>query len=170
VGSRNPVVTKGARSAGFPRFPLASLILFALVAGLSSGFPALCTVCERSLLHQTSTRGIAVAEFLAALQMGEGCFVDQLDSPRNSAFLSLTREGVEPLSILNSLSRIDKAAAASYVASCQGIGGAMFATPDAEKNGFQPEMWGADDAVTVLLALSGLSRINCRQLIEWIIA
>lgn len=149
---------------------LASFFFLFLVTTPYTVTPVFFTSAEKPLNYQFSTRRTAVINFLAALQMEEGCFVDQLDSPRRSGFLTLLREGVEPLSILNALSAINEEAAISYVASCQGSNGAIYSTPDAEANEQAPEMWGVDDAVTTLSAMSALDRIDLNQMISWILA
>jgi prenyltransferase beta subunit len=118
---------------------------------------------------EESTRRTAVADFIAALQMEDGSFVDKLTAPKSLACTSITRRGVEALSVVTSLACINQQTAASYVGACQGSSGAIYASPKDVPNG-PHDMWCVDDAVTTLSALNCLDVINTGQLTYWTLA
>lgn len=118
---------------------------------------------------EPSTRRTAVAEFVAALQIDEGSFVDKLTAPKSVAFTGITRRGVEALSASNALASMNQQAAATYVGACQGSNGAIYGTPKEVPNGAHA-MWFVDDAVTTLSVLHRLDAINIGHLIAWTLA
>ena len=116
-------------------------------------------------LHPASRRE-ALIDFLAALQMPEGGFVNFLSDDRISQGISNSYHVVRVLKVVGGLSSIDKEALINFVAASQLPSGALASRPW-DKG---PDSTGASYAVQILQALDAVDSINREALIDWVMS
>ena len=112
------------------------------------------------------TRRECVMDFIAALQMDDGGFVDELNWPRSSKSVCGVYRAAETLSAIGGLEAIDREKAITYTASCQLEEGSFELDPGEECQ----DTLTTRSALVALMHLGGLDAIDREAAAAWVLS